>query len=137
LIHKLTTPEELSGLLNLALVGLRQLEKDSGFRDIPVEDVKRDYERKSNTVKAFLEDRCIMDLQTPDYITSSAKVYEEYQEYCKQRKERPLDTNILGIKLKEAGIEKERFRTGEQEITIHRNKAPQRTKGRKPGITLN
>ena len=54
LIHKLTTPEELSGLLNLALVGLKQLEKDGGFRDIPVEDVKRDYERKSNTVKAFL-----------------------------------------------------------------------------------
>jgi putative DNA primase/helicase len=40
LIRKLTTPEELSGLLNLALVGLKQLEKDGGLRDIPVEDVK-------------------------------------------------------------------------------------------------
>lgn len=57
LIHTLTTPEELSGLLNLALVGLKQLEKEGGFRDIAVDDVKRDYERKSNTVKAFLEDR--------------------------------------------------------------------------------
>jgi phage/plasmid-associated DNA primase len=77
-----------------------------------VEDVKKDYERKSNTVKAFLEDMCIMDLQAPDYFTPSAKVYEEYQEYCKQRKERPLDANILGMKLREAGIERERFRTG-------------------------
>jgi putative DNA primase/helicase len=116
LIQKLTTNEELSGLLNLALVALRQLEKDGGFRDIPVEDVKRDYERKSNTVKAFLEDMCIMDLQAPDYFTPSAKVYEEYQEYCKQRKERPLDANILGMKLREIGIDKERSRyRGERE----------------------
>src|SRR6476646_1842948 len=112
LIDKLTTDDELSGLLNLALVGLKQLEKDGGFRDIPVEDVKRDYERKSNTVKAFLQDKCSIDLQAPDYITPSVKVYEEYQEYCRQRKERPLDANVLGANLKEAGIEKDRHRTG-------------------------
>ena len=112
LIHKLTTPKELFGLLNLALVGLKQLEKDGSFRDIPVEDVKRDYERKSNTVKAFLEDRCIIDLQAPDYFTPSGNVYEEYQDYCKLRKERPLDANILGMKLRETGIERERLRTG-------------------------
>jgi phage/plasmid-associated DNA primase len=61
LIHKLTTDNELSGLLNLALVGLKQLEKDGSFRDISVEDVKRDYERKSNIVKAFLQDKCSID----------------------------------------------------------------------------
>lgn len=110
LINKLTTNDELSGLLNLALVGLRQLEKEGGFRDIAVEDVKRDYERKSNTVKAFLQDMCSIDLQAPDYITSSGKVYEEYEEYCKQRKERPLDANVLGAKLKEIGIERQRSR---------------------------
>jgi P4 family phage/plasmid primase-like protien len=112
LIRKLTTPEELSGLLNLALVGLKQLEKEGGFRDIAVEDIKKDYERKSNTVKAFLQDMCVIDLQAPDYLTLSAEVYDEYLEYCKQRKERPLDANVLGMKLKEAGIEKERYRTG-------------------------
>jgi P4 family phage/plasmid primase-like protien len=111
LIDKLTTDDELSSLLNLALVGLKQLEKDGGFRDIPVEDVKRDYERKSNTVKAFLQDKCSIDLQAPDYITPSAKVYDEYQEYCRQRRERPLDVNVLGTKLKETGIERERLRT--------------------------
>ena len=63
LIHKLTTPKELSGLLNLALVGLKQLEKEGGFRNIAVEDVKRDYERKSNTVKAFLQDKCNIDFK--------------------------------------------------------------------------
>jgi putative DNA primase/helicase len=53
LIQKLTAPDELSGLLNLALIALRQIEKEGGLRDIPVEEVKRDYERKSNTVRHF------------------------------------------------------------------------------------
>ena len=77
LIHKLTTDNELSGLLNLALVGLKQLEKHGSFRDISIEDVKRDYEQKSNIVKAFLQDMCRID-QAPDYSTPSGKVYEEH-----------------------------------------------------------
>jgi phage/plasmid-associated DNA primase len=52
-IHKLTTDNELLGLLNLALVGLKQLEKDGSFRDISVEDVKRDYERSPISSKHF------------------------------------------------------------------------------------
>ena len=110
LIQRLTTPEELSGLLNLALIALRQLEKDGGLRDIPVEEVKRDYQRKSNTVMAFLADMCRIDLVSPEFVTSSGKLYDEYTMYCKQRKERPLDANIFGTELKEEGIEKDRIR---------------------------
>ena len=36
LINKLTTPDELSGLLNLALITIRPLRKDGGFKDISV-----------------------------------------------------------------------------------------------------
>jgi hypothetical protein len=53
----------------------------------------------------------VQNRSSPDYITPSGKVYEEHWDYCKQRKERPLDVNILGMKLKEVGIEKERIRT--------------------------
>lgn len=67
LIGKLATPEELSGLLNLALIALRQLKKDGGFRDISVERVRKEYEYNSNTVKAFLDDRCVIDLAAPEY----------------------------------------------------------------------
>ena len=107
LIHKLTTPEELSGLLNLALIGLRQLEKEGGFRDIPVEKVKRDYERKSNTVKAFLADMCHVNLGAPEFLIRTVELYEEYGKYCKQRRERHLDANSFGMELKKEGIEKE------------------------------
>ena len=110
LIQKLTTSQELSGLLNLAIIGIRQLEREGGFRDIPVEEVKKDYERKSNTVKAFLVDMCRIDLGAPDFIIYTSELYEEYKKYCGRRKERPLDANIFGIELKKEGIEKERLR---------------------------
>ena len=62
LTNKLTKPNELSGLLNLALIALRQLKKDGGFKDISVEKVRKEYEYNANTVKAFLDDRCVIDL---------------------------------------------------------------------------
>ena len=61
LINKLTTSEELSGLLNLAIIALRQLKRDGGFRDISIEKVRKEYGYNANTVKAFLDDRCIID----------------------------------------------------------------------------
>jgi P4 family phage/plasmid primase-like protien len=41
LIDKLTTPEELSSLLNLALIALKKLRNDNGFKDISVERVRK------------------------------------------------------------------------------------------------
>lgn len=110
LIYELTTPEELSGLLNLELVALRQLDKDGGFRDIPVEEVKRDYEKKSNTVKAFLAEMCHIDLGAPQLQIRTEALYDEYRKYCSQKKERPLDSNVFGKELKKVGIDKDRPR---------------------------
>jgi P4 family phage/plasmid primase-like protien len=109
LIDKLTTEEELSGLLNLALIALRQLQKNGGFSVIPVEKVRKEYERNSNIVKAFLDDRCIIDLADPESYTLTSKVYSEYITFCKKKNERPLELNVFGKKLAEQGIEKPRI----------------------------
>src|SRR5262249_28042728 len=50
LIKKLTTPQELSGLLNLALKGLKELLDNGGFHDASVEETRKDYERHTNDV---------------------------------------------------------------------------------------
>jgi P4 family phage/plasmid primase-like protien len=110
LIDKLTTPEELSGLLNLALIALKQLHKDGGFKDISVESIRKEYDENSNTVEAFLQDKCVVDLTAPEYYTLTTNVYNEYLIFCKERKERPLEMNIFGKKLAELGILKERIR---------------------------
>jgi phage/plasmid-associated DNA primase len=96
--------------LNLALIALKQLHKDGGFRDISVERVKEEYDNRANSVKAFLKERCIVDLAAPEYFTLTTEAYHEYSDYCAERNERPLDMNIFGKKLAEEGIEKERSR---------------------------
>jgi putative DNA primase/helicase len=112
LIGKLTTSDELSGLLNLALIGLRQLHKDRGFKDISVEKIRKKYDENSNTVNAFLDERCVVDLTAPEFYTLTTDVYNEYIIFCKERKERPLEMNVFGKKLAEQGIEKDRLRNG-------------------------
>jgi putative DNA primase/helicase len=110
LINKLTISNELSGLLNLALIALRQLKKDGGFKDISVEKVRKQYEYNANTVKAFLDDKCVIDLTAPEYYTSVVYLYNEYENYCQEKCVRSLEKNTFGSKLKEYGIERERKR---------------------------
>jgi P4 family phage/plasmid primase-like protien len=110
LIDKLNTPDELSGLLNLALIALKQLHKDEGFKDVSVEKIRKEYDQNSDTVKAFLDDRCVIDLTAPEFYTLTTNLYNEYIIFCKDRKERPLEMNIFGKKLAEHGIERERMR---------------------------
>jgi P4 family phage/plasmid primase-like protien len=116
LIDKLTTPEELSGLLNLALIALKQLHKDGGFKDVSVEKIRKEYDENANIVKAFLYDKCVIDLTAPEYYTLTTDVYNEYVNFCKEKNQRPLEMNVFGKKLAEQGIEKERMRyCGERE----------------------
>ena len=95
LINKLNTPDELSGLLNLALIALRQLKKDGGFR---VERVRKEYEHNSNTVKAFLYDQCVIDL-TSDYSTPTVYLYNEYENYCQKRRSTSTREEYIRIKV--------------------------------------
>jgi putative DNA primase/helicase len=111
LTNKLTKPNELSGLLNLALIALRQLRKDGGFRDISVEKVRKEYEYNANTVKAFLDDRYVIDLTLADYVIPTVYLYNEYENFCQEKRVRPLEMNVFGSKLKEYGIEKDRIRS--------------------------
>lgn len=60
LIDKLTTPEELSGFLNLSLDKFITVFKKGDFSyNMSEEDVKRLYIKHSNSVKAFCDD-CVM-----------------------------------------------------------------------------
>jgi len=57
ILDKLTTEEELSGLLNLALTGLKRLLKNGVFsHSKTTEEIKEDYIRKSSPIAAFAMD---------------------------------------------------------------------------------
>ena len=100
LINKLTIPDELSGLLNLALIALRQLKKDGGFRDISVEKVRKEYEYNANTVKAFLDDKCVIDLTSPEYCIPTVYLYNEYENFCQKKGVTSTRDEYIWIKTK-------------------------------------
>ncbi len=83
LIQKLTTPEELSGLLNFALGGLRRLLQHGEFSySKSINDIREVYIRQSDSVGAFIMD-CV-EIKPEDYIEKK-KLYTAYADYCRNK----------------------------------------------------
>lgn len=77
---KLTTPEELSGILNWALEGLRRaLERHRLDEPTTIEERKIGYRRLSNPVASFAEDYLIEDV---DEWETKEDVYQAFARYC-------------------------------------------------------
>jgi P4 family phage/plasmid primase-like protien len=109
LIDKLTTDSELSGLLNLALLALRQLIKDNGFiHTDDIQTVEREYNLNANTVERFLADKCSMDASERESFRICRDIYHEYVLYCKENKITPLSDNSFGMELAQKHIKKDR-----------------------------
>lgn len=86
LVKKLTTPEELSGILNLALTGLKLLKRDNGFEVGSIQDIKREYEKQSSLVKEFVEENYQVDSgnESPEYSVPSERVQTEFMNWLKE-----------------------------------------------------
>jgi P4 family phage/plasmid primase-like protien len=109
LIEQLTTDGELSGLLNLALIALRQLISDNGFiYTDDIRTVEREYNLNANTVEGFLTEKCSMDTSERGSFGICRDIYHTYVLYCKENKITPLSDNSFGIELAQKHIKKER-----------------------------
>jgi phage/plasmid-associated DNA primase len=110
LIDKLTTDEELSGLLNLAVIGVRKLIKDNGFMYTDdIQTVELEYNLNASTIERFLSDRCSLDITDKDSYVICRDLYHAYILYCKQNKITPLQDNAFGMELAQSKhIKKER-----------------------------
>lgn len=84
LLNKLTTEEELSGLLNLALEGLKRLINKGDFSYNVTSEENRDrYKRRSNTIYSFKMDWCEVDSEG---IIAKLDIYNIYNKYCRDNK---------------------------------------------------
>lgn len=82
ILKKLTTPEQLSGLLNIALEGLRRLLENEGFSySKSTEETREDYIRKSDPLAAFIMD-CIEENQTETILKQP--LYSLFAFYCRK-----------------------------------------------------
>jgi putative DNA primase/helicase len=104
LINELTTESELSGLLNIALVGMQRLIRDHGFNEKSIEAVREQYEQDTTLVKEFLRDKCSINLTDPKYFTLKSALYHVFIEYCNTRKTESLDINDFEKELISIGI---------------------------------
>ena len=81
ILEKLTTEAELSGLLNLALQGLKRLLKTGQFSySRTAEETKEDYIRKSSPIAAFVLDCLETD---SDAFIEKKPLYTVFAEYCR------------------------------------------------------
>jgi P4 family phage/plasmid primase-like protien len=109
LIDYLATESELSGLLNLALIALRQLIKDNGFiHTDDIETVEREYNLNANTVERFLADKCTINISDRESFGICRDIYHAYVLYCKDNKITPLPDNSFGMELAQKHIKKDR-----------------------------
>lgn len=94
---ELTTPEELSGILNWALIGLQRLLENKKF------SYSKEYQEikmimlKENSVFGFIIDCCENDIGK---WISKNDLYEEYIEYCKLKGKGVVGIKVFGKEVK-------------------------------------
>jgi putative DNA primase/helicase len=129
-IDKLTTEEELSGLLNIALAGFVMLERDGGFEDILIEDIRKEYERNNESVITFLNSECYIDMGKKALVSvfmPETEFYKAYTEFFFGGKfvsigaenDKPLDSAGFEIELSKYGIFKRRRTVEGKEMSFY------------------
>ena len=93
LFEKLTTSEELSGIFNWSLEGLKRLRRQNGYSyKLSTAEIKDLYERKSSSVAGFAKDCLIED---PMGSRLKSEIFILYVDYCKGHKRPPKASNIF------------------------------------------
>jgi putative DNA primase/helicase len=88
LLAELTTPAELSGLLNHALDGRERLERNGGFTiSTKTKRAGEDFRITSDTVTGFVHERCDIALHAE---APRAVLYSSYKDWCETNNRRAL-----------------------------------------------
>jgi len=83
ILKKLTTPEELSGMLNYALAGLRRLLKNNGFSySKTVEETREQYKTLSDPIYSFVQE--FISTNTTGFLLKD-DVYQKFLKWCKEK----------------------------------------------------
>ncbi|MBS3765144.1 bifunctional DNA primase/polymerase [Candidatus Bipolaricaulota bacterium] len=101
--------EEIPGIINWALDGLRRLEERGHFEESEAMQEAMDrYQRGNDSVLAFFEDRLVVAGEDnevdPDHKLPSRYVYRMYKDYCESNELSPVSHTKFSRRLKEWGI---------------------------------
>lgn len=111
LINELTTEEELSGLLNLALEGLKRLLNKGEFSyELTAEEVEKLYTIKSDSIAAFANECIVMSVNDLE----KTILYEAYVKWCKKTGEKPAANNAFSGRFGKLGYKTLRTTCGDK-----------------------
>jgi P4 family phage/plasmid primase-like protien len=116
MLERLTTAEELSGLLNLALAGLNRLWAKGEFsHPQSADEVAHHYLTAANPIYAFLTDCCEPDVGA---WVSTDDLYSAYVNYCTRKKIPILGRESFGRRLRDLPEAKDysRARRGKPQV---------------------
>jgi putative DNA primase/helicase len=83
LIFKLTTKEELSGLLNLAIQGLHRLGNNKKFTETDsIKEIKIKYENDNDSIKAFINENYYINKENKNLKKDFSSFFYEFTNFC-------------------------------------------------------
>lgn len=99
LLPRITTPAELSGLLNRALDGLDRLHKQQHFSRIAAsENAAERFRIDSDSAAGFCEERCQLD---PATRIAKPALFKAYRTWCEDNNRHPLAAQRFNARLRE------------------------------------
>ncbi len=109
IIDKLTAPSELSGLLNMALKGLKMLKRDGYFKDETYDEIESRWKMMTSKIGGYLAECTVQE--------DSARIlgddlYEDYCNYCAEKRETPMHRVHFGRELQKAGYQHKQMKEG-------------------------
>lgn len=115
IIDKISSEEEMTGLLNWALIGLHRILKQGDFSYSPsTTEVKNTWLRKSSSLQAFIMDFIEIDYDGKIKKNDFRKIYSSY---CREFKVRSVSDKLIVKELSEGmGAFEERMRNEEIDV---------------------
>jgi len=120
LIEKLTTPEELSGLLNWVLEGLSRLIKNRKFsNEKPWEEIRTEYLVHSDIERAFIDAEIESQEDDVEIWVTTEECYQAYKEFCKKHDKQANSKNLLSIRIQESTNATIKFKHDDKTVRIY------------------
>jgi P4 family phage/plasmid primase-like protien len=123
LFEKLTTEEELSGILNLIIERTIKLSKTMTITKRSGEEMFAEYQKQSNSISTFLEKYCDYDLMGgPGNDVPLSVVYDAYKSWCEMVVSDKVDNKRFGSAVRKMcdNHPPEKMRVGEHQTRIYR-----------------
>ncbi len=122
LINKLTTADQLSGLLNRSLDGLDQLKQQRGFRQTTsTAQALLDYQLQSDSCSQFIRTHC--RIQEESMIEKDV-IYQKYQQFCLENDLEAESRQVLNRTIEQIfspSVLQKRQKTGNSSLRVWSN----------------